>query len=77
MSRLESAADRRRKQHWHALGLPLVPRRDEPTGIFEDLSLGGPARGGFLLGGGGAVRLILRRLNPIPGSRPQGGTLVK
>ena len=43
---LERAADRWREQHWHALGLPFIPRRDEAAGIFEDLGLGRALRGG-------------------------------
>ena len=35
MPRLESAGDRRREQHWHALGLPFIPRSDEAAGVFE------------------------------------------
>jgi hypothetical protein len=41
---LESAADRRREQHWHALSLPLVPRSNETARVFEDLSLGSALR---------------------------------
>ena len=57
MPRLESATDRRRKQHWHALGLPFIPRRDEAAGIFEDLGLGRALGGRFPLGGSGALCL--------------------
>ena len=59
MPRLESAADRRRKQHWHALGLPFIPRCDEAAGIFEDLDLSRALRGRFLLGGCRALCLHL------------------
>jgi hypothetical protein len=51
MPGLERAADRRREQHWHVLGLPLVPSRDEATGVFEDLSLGSALCSSFLFGG--------------------------
>jgi len=40
MPRLESAADRRREQHWNALGLPFIPRCDEAAGVFENLGRG-------------------------------------
>ena len=59
MPRLESAADRRREQHWHALGLPFIPRCDETAGIFEDLGLSRALRGRFLLGGCRALCLHL------------------
>jgi hypothetical protein len=54
MPRLQSAADRRREQHWHPLGLPFIPRRDQAAGVFEDLRLGRALRSRFLLGGRGA-----------------------
>jgi len=59
MPRLESAADRWREQHWHALGLPFIPRCDEAAGVFEDLGLGPAFRGRFLLGGCRALCLHL------------------
>jgi hypothetical protein len=34
---LESAADRRREQHWHALGLPLVPRSNDVALIAKSI----------------------------------------
>jgi len=57
--RLERAADRRREQHRHALGLPLVPRRDQPAGVFQHLRLGGTLGSSLLLGGSGAPRFHL------------------
>jgi hypothetical protein len=56
---LERAADRRREQHRHALGLPLVPCRDQAAGVFEDLRLGRAPGCRFRLGGCGALRLHL------------------
>ena len=54
---LESAADRRREQHRHALGLPLVPRSNETARVFEDLSLSSAPCSRCLLGGCGALCL--------------------
>jgi len=54
MPRLERAADCRREQHRHALGLPLVPCRHEPASVFEDLRFRRKSSGRFLLGGFGA-----------------------
>jgi hypothetical protein len=48
--RLKSAADRRREQHRHALGLALIPCRYQATGVFEHLCLSRTPRGRFLLG---------------------------
>ena len=39
-----------REQHWHALGLALVPRRDQALGVLKHLSIGRASSGSFLLG---------------------------
>jgi hypothetical protein len=44
----EPRCDGRREQHWHALGLPLVPCRDQAAGVFKDLRLGRALRCRFL-----------------------------
>jgi hypothetical protein len=56
---LKSAADCRREQHRHPLGLPFIPRCDQTAGIFEDVGLGRALCGRFLLGGCGALSLHL------------------
>ena len=63
-ARLERAPDRRREQHRHALGLPLVPGGDETAGVFEDLRFRCAQYRGFLLGGFGAPRLHLAAIEP-------------
>jgi putative SOS response-associated peptidase YedK len=78
MPHLESAADRRREQHRHPLGLPLIPRRDKAAGVLEDPRLGRVLCGRFLFGGGGALRLHLASIEAhrrVVGRRV--GTLVK
>ena len=46
----DGCADGRREQHWHLLGLALVPYGDEVVGILKDLLLGRAPGSRFLLG---------------------------
>jgi hypothetical protein len=43
-------ADCWREQHRHSLGLTLVPRRNQPLGIFKDLRIGRAPSGRFFVG---------------------------
>jgi hypothetical protein len=68
---LESATDRWREQHRHALGLAIIPRCDEAAGIFEHFGFGRALRGPpWLLLGLGSSRSTAAGSGACTGSLP-------